>query len=129
MFPAPLTLLLFCFLFTLPGGQAHKRRRTSEPIEIEDRLESLICRVGEKVKSPHRQCISITCVCSVSSYCDSFGTLLHFQRQKVMHISKAKLLLFQSTSSLESNLEGLAGVLEADLPNYKNKILRILCSV
>uniref|UniRef100_A0A3B3CLT7 Nuclear cap binding protein subunit 1 n=1 Tax=Oryzias melastigma TaxID=30732 RepID=A0A3B3CLT7_ORYME len=64
------------------GGQAHKRRRTSEPIEIEDRLESLICRVGEK-----------------------------------------------STSSLESNLEGLAGVLEADLPNYKNKILRILCSV
>uniref|UniRef100_A0A3Q3W485 Nuclear cap binding protein subunit 1 n=1 Tax=Mola mola TaxID=94237 RepID=A0A3Q3W485_MOLML len=64
------------------GGQAHKRRRTSEPIEIEDRLESLICRVGEK-----------------------------------------------STSSLESNLEGLAGVLEADLPNYKNKILRILCTV
>uniref|UniRef100_A0A3B4DBB6 Nuclear cap binding protein subunit 1 n=1 Tax=Pygocentrus nattereri TaxID=42514 RepID=A0A3B4DBB6_PYGNA len=60
----------------------HKRRRTSEPIEIEDRLESLICRVGEK-----------------------------------------------STSSLESNLEGLAGVLEADLPNYKNKILRILCAV
>uniref|UniRef100_A0A671UHW7 Nuclear cap binding protein subunit 1 n=1 Tax=Sparus aurata TaxID=8175 RepID=A0A671UHW7_SPAAU len=60
----------------------HSRRRTSEPIEIEDRLESLICRVGEK-----------------------------------------------STSSLESNLEGLAGVLEADLPNYKNKILRILCSV
>uniref|UniRef100_A0A8C4ZAV0 MIF4G domain-containing protein n=1 Tax=Gadus morhua TaxID=8049 RepID=A0A8C4ZAV0_GADMO len=47
-----------------------------------DRLESLICRVGEK-----------------------------------------------STSSLESNLEGLAGVLEADLPNYKNKILRILCAV
>uniref|UniRef100_A0A4W3HJM5 Nuclear cap binding protein subunit 1 n=1 Tax=Callorhinchus milii TaxID=7868 RepID=A0A4W3HJM5_CALMI len=46
------------------------------------RLESLICRVGEK-----------------------------------------------STSSLESNLEGLAGVLEADLPNYKSKILRILCSV
>nr|XP_014345372.1 PREDICTED: nuclear cap-binding protein subunit 1 [Latimeria chalumnae] len=64
------------------GGQPHKRRRTSEPIEIEDRLESLICRVGEK-----------------------------------------------STSSLESNLEGLAGVLEADLPNYKSKILRILCAV
>ncbi|KAL6117330.1 ncbp1 [Pungitius sinensis] len=64
------------------GSQPHKRRRTSEPIEIEDRLESLICRVGEK-----------------------------------------------STSSLESNLEGLAGVLEADLPNYKNKILRILCCV
>ncbi|XP_007228090.2 nuclear cap-binding protein subunit 1 [Astyanax mexicanus] len=64
------------------GGQPHKRRRTSEPIEIEDRLESLICRVGEK-----------------------------------------------STSSLESNLEGLAGVLEADLPNFKNKILRILCAV
>ncbi|XP_068181043.1 nuclear cap-binding protein subunit 1 [Antennarius striatus] len=64
------------------GGRGHKRRRTSEPIEIEDRLESLIIRVGEK-----------------------------------------------STSSLESNLEGLAGVLEADLPNYKNKILRILCCV
>ncbi|XP_037228478.1 nuclear cap-binding protein subunit 1-like [Falco rusticolus] len=63
-------------------GQTRKRRRTSEPSEIEERLESLICRVGEK-----------------------------------------------STSSLESNLEGLAGVLEADLPNYKSKILRILCAV
>lgn len=60
---------------------SRKRRRvSSEPKEIEDRLESLIMRVGEK-----------------------------------------------STSSLESNLEGLAGVLEADLPSYKNKILRILC--
>lgn len=59
---------------------ARKRRRTSENIDIEDRLESLITRVGEK-----------------------------------------------STSSLESNLEGLASVLEADLPNYKTKILRILC--
>ncbi|KAM6293900.1 nuclear cap-binding protein subunit 1-like [Aegotheles albertisi] len=58
------------------------KRRTSEPSEIEERLESLVCRVGEK-----------------------------------------------STSSLESNLEGLAGVLEADLPNYKSKILRILCTV
>ncbi|NWR76829.1 NCBP1 protein, partial [Centropus unirufus] len=64
------------------AGQPHKRRRTSEPSEIEERLESLICRVGEK-----------------------------------------------SNSSLESNLEGLAGVLEADLPNYKSKILRILCTV
>lgn len=34
---------------------------------------------------------------------------------------------FQSTSSLESNLEGLASVLEADLTNYKTKIIRILC--
>lgn len=49
-------------------------------VDIEDRLESLITRVGEK-----------------------------------------------STSSLESNLEGLASVLEADLPNYKVKIMRILC--
>ncbi|XP_061409919.1 nuclear cap-binding protein subunit 1 [Lethenteron reissneri] len=64
------------------GASQHKRRRTSEPMKIEDRLESLICRVGEK-----------------------------------------------STSSLESNLEGLAGVLEADLPNYKSKILRILTAV
>lgn len=49
-------------------------------------------------------------------------------------LSSDKLLLcenvsLQSTSSLESNLEGLAGVLEADLPNYKSKILRILCAV
>ncbi|XP_019615420.1 PREDICTED: nuclear cap-binding protein subunit 1-A-like [Branchiostoma belcheri] len=65
-------------------GRGNKRRRTSEPLEIEDRLESLITRVGEK-----------------------------------------------STSSLESNLEGLASVLEADLPNYKAKILKILvdCAV
>ncbi|XP_064607939.1 nuclear cap-binding protein subunit 1-like [Liolophura sinensis] len=61
-------------------GYGRKRRRTSEILDIEERLESLITRVGEK-----------------------------------------------STSSLESNLEGLASVLEADLPNYKPKILRILC--
>lgn len=46
-FPNP----VYHYSFILPGGQAHKRRRTSEPIEIEDRLESLICRVGEKVKA------------------------------------------------------------------------------
>ena len=34
--------------------------------------------------------------------------------------------VLQSTSSLESNLEGLASVLEADLQNYKTKILKIL---
>lgn len=62
------------------GHSSRKRRRTSENVDIEDRLESLITRVGEK-----------------------------------------------STSSLESNLEGLASVLEADIPNYKQKILRILC--
>lgn len=45
-----LSLTVISGLSTLAGGQAHKRRRTSEPIEIEDRLESLICRVGEKVK-------------------------------------------------------------------------------
>ncbi|GBP06866.1 Nuclear cap-binding protein subunit 1 [Eumeta japonica] len=56
-----------------------KRRRVSENQEIEDRLESLIYRVGEK-----------------------------------------------SSSSLESNLEGLASVLEADLSTFRVKILRIL---
>ncbi|KAK2168200.1 hypothetical protein LSH36_19g01045 [Paralvinella palmiformis] len=61
-------------------GRSRKRRRGSESVDIEDRLESLITRVGEK-----------------------------------------------STSSLESNLEGLASVLESDLPNYKQKIMRILC--
>ena len=58
----------------------NKRRKTSESTEeIEKRLESLICRVGEK-----------------------------------------------SSSSLESNLEGLASVLETDLLNFKTQILRIL---
>ncbi|XP_059486308.1 nuclear cap-binding protein subunit 1 isoform X2 [Neocloeon triangulifer] len=56
-----------------------KRRKVSENQDIEDRLESLILRVGEK-----------------------------------------------STSSLESNLEGLASVLEADLGSFRVKILRIL---
>ena len=51
----------------------------SDHIEIEDRLESLILRVGEK-----------------------------------------------SSASLESNLEGLSSVLEADLSTYKAKILKIL---
>jgi len=66
------------------GGFRSKKRRTNEHLEIEDRLESLILRVGEK-----------------------------------------------STSSLESNLEGLASVLEADLSTYKSKILKILveCAV
>jgi len=56
-----------------------KRRRVSDHVEIEDRLESLILRVGEK-----------------------------------------------SSASLESNLEGLSSVLEADLSTYKAKILKIL---
>lgn len=56
------------------------KRRRPDNAQIEERLESLITRVGEK-----------------------------------------------STSSLESNLEGLSGVLEADLPNYKGKIIKILC--
>ncbi|KAB7506114.1 Nuclear cap-binding protein subunit 1 [Armadillidium nasatum] len=61
-----------------------RKRRRTDATEIEDRLESLINRVGEK-----------------------------------------------STSSLESNLEGLASVLEADIINYKGKILKILseCAV
>jgi len=61
--------------------RSRKRRRiATDGVDIEDRLESLITRVGEK-----------------------------------------------STSSLESNLEGLAGVLETDLANYKHKIMKILC--
>ena len=35
-------------------GRARKRRRTTEVVDIEDRLESLITRVGEKVLDyPH----------------------------------------------------------------------------
>lgn len=34
--------------------------------------------------------------------------------------------VLQSTSSLESNLEGLASVLEADLSTFRAKVLRIL---
>jgi nuclear cap-binding protein subunit 1 len=60
-------------------GYRKRRRVVSEQAEIEDRLESLIIRVGDK-----------------------------------------------TSSSLESNLEGLASVLEADLNTYKSKILRIL---
>ncbi|XP_023014411.2 nuclear cap-binding protein subunit 1-like [Leptinotarsa decemlineata] len=56
-----------------------KRRRVSENQEIEDSLEFLILRVGEK-----------------------------------------------STSSIESNLERLASVLEADLSTFRAKILRII---
>lgn len=41
-------------------------------------------------------------------------------------IGSNSLLSFQSTSSLESNLEGLASVLEADLASFRSKILRIL---
>ena len=41
-----LTLISPCFS---DGGFRSKKRRTSENVEIEDRLESLILRVGEKV--------------------------------------------------------------------------------
>ena len=35
------------------GGHSRKRRRTTEVVDIEDRLESLITRVGEKVGHTH----------------------------------------------------------------------------
>lgn len=37
----------------------------------------------------------------------------------------------QTTSTLESNLEGLVSVLDGDLPNFKKKVLKILvdCAV
>lgn len=63
-----------------PSSRDRKRPRGGT-LDVEDRLESLITRVGEK-----------------------------------------------STSSLESNLEGLANVLEADMTNYKQRILQILCT-
>lgn len=64
------------------GSRERKRPRSAAAhVDVEDRLESLITRVGEK-----------------------------------------------STSSLESNLEGLANVLEADMSNYKQRILQILCT-
>ncbi|XP_065059626.1 nuclear cap-binding protein subunit 1-B-like [Rhopilema esculentum] len=65
--------------FDPDNDSREKKRRRPEPIDVEDRLESLITRVGEK-----------------------------------------------STSSLKSNLDGLAAVLETDIPNYKDLILRIL---
>ena len=48
---------LMCHIIPVPfmmqlspsGGRGHKRRRTSDNLDIEDRLESLITRVGEKV--------------------------------------------------------------------------------
>ena len=36
-------------IISTDGGFRSKKRRTSENVEIEDRLESLILRVGEKV--------------------------------------------------------------------------------
>ena len=38
-----------CTCVISPDGRAHKRRRTADAVDIEDRLESLITRVGEKV--------------------------------------------------------------------------------
>lgn len=40
-------MLIFYIVET--GGQPHKRRKTSDANETEDHLESLICKVGEKV--------------------------------------------------------------------------------
>lgn len=45
---------------------------------------------------------------------------------KIKILKDLDLFNSQSSASLESNLEGLASVLEADLPSFKNKILRIL---
>lgn len=71
---------------------------------------------------------------SVQNFASKVNARMFFLSLCVKLLSSDKLLLcenisLQSTSSLESNLEGLAGVLEADLPNYKSKILRILCAV
>jgi len=63
------------------GGSRDRKRPRSSQLAVEDRLESLITRVGEK-----------------------------------------------STSSLESNLEGLANVLEVDMSLHKQRILQILCT-
>ncbi|KAF6025461.1 NCBP1 [Bugula neritina] len=63
-------------------GRSRSKRHRTENIDIEERLEKLILKVGDK-----------------------------------------------SSASLESNLEGLAAVLEHDIANYKTKIIRILCDV
>ncbi|VVC44097.1 Hypothetical protein CINCED_3A017899 [Cinara cedri] len=60
-------------------GFKKRRRGGSESNDLEDRLESLILKVGEK-----------------------------------------------TTSTLESNLEGLVSVLDSDMPNFKKKVLKIL---
>lgn len=36
-------------IFKISGGYARKRRRQADTLDIEERLESLITRVGEKV--------------------------------------------------------------------------------
>jgi len=46
-------------------------------------------------------------------------------------VCKSTILLIlylcqQTTSTLESNLEGLVSVLDGDLPNFKKKVLKIL---
>ncbi|XP_050538611.1 nuclear cap-binding protein subunit 1 isoform X2 [Daktulosphaira vitifoliae] len=63
------------------GDRAHKKRRrgNSENNDLEDRLESLILKVGEK-----------------------------------------------TSSTLESNLEGLVSVLDGNLQNFKKKVLKLL---
>ena len=113
----------FIFSFYLVGHSARKRRRGSENIDIEERLESLITRVGEKVHTYYIIYIYISLHLIKSFYNCRLTSIKHY----ILFI-KGVNILFQSTSSLESNLEGLASVLEADLQNYKTKILRILCS-
>ena len=44
-----------CLGFSGSGGYRSKKRRTNETVEIEDRLESLILRVGEKVSEFHKK--------------------------------------------------------------------------
>lgn len=53
----------------------------------------------------------------------------NFSSLTTLNANRFNICPLQSACSLESNLEGLAGVLEADLPNYKSKILRLLCTV
>ena len=109
-----LNLISTCFL---DGGFRSKKRRTSENVEIEDRLESLILRVGEKVM-PYSN--FICCIIIIKSWTPLNNNSIEPSLSKMKHV------IFQSTSSLESNLEGLASVLEADLTTYKAKILKIL---
>ncbi|KAL7988540.1 hypothetical protein Chor_007459 [Crotalus horridus] len=56
-----------------------------------------------------------------------------YKKRKVSIAERLESLISKvgekSPFSLESRIEGLAGVLEADLPNYKSKILKLLCTV
>ena len=83
-----------------------RAKRHRSDVDTEENLKKLILKVGDKVS-----CYSL------------------FTTDVMTILTRLLTLLLQSTASLESNLEGLATVLESSMTNHKGFIIKVLCDM